>query len=178
MGGIKIEKPSLCQNILEKFTDHLLIRPVYIYEIPCSKKIKRLFGPDSEIASILHLKNSSQYLYKSNQKIKSSKRINLSLNVLDSDIKTPINILFNLDQRKNSVTVLISKNFYLPNYLTACLRYTNIQSLVLIEPKQYVDTYTTLGYFERISCYSFEIVNLKSKNKDVKEILLITNDDC
>ena len=180
--NIKIVCPSLCQHIVGKFTDQLLIRPLDIYEIPRSKTIKNLFKSDKKIQSILDLKSSVHYLYKSNQKIKSAKNLTLVSNVLDSSLQDSNNqkfeVQFSIVQKKNYVNILISEDVYLPNYLPASLRYTNIQSLMLLEPKQFIDTYTTLGYFECISPYSLEIVKLKSKIKDIKEILLISNDDC
>merc|ERR1739844_524920 len=43
---------------------------------------------------------------------------------------------------------------------------------------QFIDAYTKLGYFESINSHSVEIVKLKSKYKNNREILLISNDDC
>jgi DNA-directed RNA polymerase subunit beta' len=71
--NIKINSPSLCQHIVGKLTDQLLIRPLDIYEVPQTKLIKKVFGSLSAFDSILPLKPSTHYLYKSNQKIKSSK---------------------------------------------------------------------------------------------------------
>ena len=180
--NIKIVCPSLCQHIVGKFRDQLLIRPLNIYEIPRSKPIKKLFKLDKDIQSILDLKSNINYLYKSNQKIKSAKNLILVTNVLESSLQNSNNQKFevqlSINQKKKCVNILISENVYLPNYLPTYLRYTNIQSLLLLETKQFIDAYTILGYFESISPYSLEIVKLKSKIKDIKEILLISNDDC
>ena len=73
---------------------------------------------------------------------------------------------------------LIEENLYLPNYLPAHLKYTNIASCILVETGQFIDAYTVLGYFESINAHSIEIVKLKSKYKNNREILLISNDDC
>ena len=180
--NIKIVAPSLCQHIVGKFTDQLLIRPLDIYEIPRPKSVKKLLKSNTEVDSVLNLKSSTHYLYKSNQKIKSAKNLNLVSNVLDSYLQNSNNqkseIQFSINQKRNNLNVLISEEVYLPNYLPAYLKYTNIQSSMLLETKQFIDTYTTLGYFECISPYSLEIVKLKSKVKDIKDILLISNDDC
>jgi len=180
--NIKIVAPSLCQHIVGKFTDQLLIRPLDIYEIPRPKSIKKLFKSDTEVDSVLDLKSSTHYLYKSNQKIKSAKNLTLVSNVLDSYLQNSKDqkseIQFSINQKRNNIDCLISEEVQLPNYLPAYLKYTNIQSAMLLETKQFIDTYTTLGYFERTSPYSLEIVKLKSKVKDIKEILLISNDDC
>ena len=180
--NIKITKPSLCQHIIGKLTDQLLIRPLDIYEIPQTKSITKLFGPNSTFESILKLKTSTHYLYKSNQKIKSSKPLNLVSNIFEFNqnysTNNEINIGFKIKQNPISLKFLIEENIYLPNYLPAYLKYTNIASCLLIEPGQFIDAYTTLGYFESISSNSIEIVKLKSKYKNNRELLLISNDDC
>ena len=71
---------------------------------------------------------------------------------------------------------LIEENLYLPNYLPAHLKYTDITSCLLIASNQFIDAYTTLGYFESINYHSIEIVKLKSKYKNNREILLISNE--
>ena len=180
--NIKIVCPSLCQHIVGKFTDQLLIRPLDIYELPRPKSIKNIFESDRNIESVLNLKSSTHYLYKSNQKIKSAKNLTLISNIIDSYLPNSNNqrfeVQFSLNKKKHNVNLGISENIYLPNYLPAYLKYTDIQSLMLLEEKQFIDTYATLGYFESVSPYSLEIVKLKSKIKDSKEILLISNDDC
>lgn len=180
--NIKITQPSLCQHIIGKVTDQLLIRPLFIYEVPISRSITTLFGSNSEISQIMKLKSSTQYLYKSNQKIKSFKNINLVSNVIDlylkSSTKNIAELQFSIDPRTKNIKFLILETIYLPNYISANLKYTNIKSTVLVQPNQFVDAYTILGYFESISSKSLEIVKLKSKIKDIKQILLISNDDC
>jgi DNA-directed RNA polymerase subunit beta' len=180
--NIKITRPSLCQHIIGKLTDQLLIRPLDIYEIPQTKSIKKIFGPNSTFESILKLTTSSHYLYKSNQKIKSSKTLNLVSNIFEFNRNyspdNETNIVLKNDSNLSSIQFVIEENIYLPNYLPAHLKYTNIASCLLVESGQFIDAYSTLGYFESISSNSIEIVKLKSKYKNNREILLISNDDC
>ena len=180
--NIKIEQPSLCQHIIGKVTDQLLIRPLNVYEIPKSRSINKLFKNDLPINSILDLRSSTQYLYKSNQKIKSSEPLTLVSNILDLDFKTSkektFNIEFTLDKIKNRLKLLFVENLHFPNYLPAHLKYTNIESSLLVNQSQFVDAYTTVGYFESISKESLEIVKLKSKYNNNRQVLLISNDDC
>jgi RNA polymerase Rpb1, domain 5. len=128
------------------------------------------------------LQSSIQYLYKSNQKIRSSQPITLISNVLDLKLKTSnenlVNIQFELNKNKNHLKILFVENINFPNYLPASLKYTSIQSSLLVEPTQFIDTYMTLGYFENISEQSLEIVKLKSKYSTNRQVLLISNDDC
>ena len=180
--NIKIDRPSLCQHIIGKLTDQLLIRPLDIYEIPQTKTIKNLFGASSSIESIFNLTSSTHYLYKSNQKIKSAKNIDLVASVLNSNFKNStkndIDIQFKINSKTRNINFLIREQIYLPNYLPAHLKYTNIESCILVEPDQFIDAYTTIGYFENVNLFSLEIVKLKSKYKNNRQILLISNDDC
>ena len=84
---------------------------------------------------------------------------------------TTANMIKNID-------FIINENLYLPNYLPARLRYTDIDVCLLSKSDQFIDSYSTLGYFENISQQSLEIVKLKSKYKENKQILLISNNDC
>ena len=180
--NIKIDRPSLCQHIVGKVTDQLLIRPLDIYEVPKPKAVDKLFEKHSPLQSILGLQNSTQYLYKSNQKIKSSKLLTLVSQTLDLNLKTSIEknvqIQFQFDLKRKNLKFLLAENIYLPNYLPAHLKYTNIESCLLVKPNQFIDKYTTLGYFENVSYQSLEIVKLKSKYKENRQILLISNDNC
>ena len=180
--NIKIRRPSLCQHIIGQSTDQLLIRSLDIYEVPQTKVIKKIFRSESIFESVLKLTTSTHYLYKSNQKIKSSKSFNLISNIfeLDRNFLTleKINIQFKIAPKSTCINFLLEENLYLPNYLPAHLKYTKIASCILVEPGQFINAYTTLGYFERINTHSAEIVKLKSKYKNNREILLISNDDC
>jgi hypothetical protein len=50
--------------------------------------------------------------------------------------------------------------------------------LFFIQKNQFIDKYTILGYLEALTLNSLEIVKFKVKNKDIKQILLISNKDC
>ena len=180
--NIKITQLSLCQHIVEKQKDQLLIRPLDLYEVPKVKSIKKLFDPNSKIETTLNLKSSYQYLYKCTQRIKSYASVNLITNVLDLNVKNlyqnNTEVQFSMNSKNSNIEFIVTENLYLPNYLQAYLKYTNIEFCNLIEPNQFVDAYTTLGYFEIITLHSLEIVKIKVKSTTKKQILLISNDDC
>ena len=180
--NIKIKQLSLCQYINEKQKNQLLIRPLSLYEVPKIKSAYKLFNQNSHIKSVLNLKLSNQYLYKSAQKIKTAVALNLLSNIIDLKRKNShqnnVNMQFSLNRKKTAIDFLITENLYLPNYLQACLKYTKMQFCRLIESNQFVDSYTTLGFFETITSYSLEIVKIKVKLRMTKQILLISNDDC
>jgi hypothetical protein len=180
LDNIKIVQPSLFQPIIGKTYDQLLIRPLQIFEIPKQKNLKQFFKQNRSLKSVLGLQSSLQYLYKSNQKIKTANSLSLISTILDLKIKTRINdkTSLQIQNNKNNLKFLIIENLSLPNYVPPQLKYTNIESCTLVQFNQFIDSYTTIGYFENIIEKSLEIVKLKSKYKNNRQVLLISNDDC
>ena len=179
--NIEITRPSLCEHISIKTNNQLLIRPFTIYEIPKEKNLKRIFtNNDSEL--IFSVTNKTNYLYKTNQKIKTAKSINLiseslnlnSKNSLQNNITIDISNSFKMKRLNLKILEKLVLNQYIPPHL----KYTNLQSSLLIEPTQFIDSYTTLGYLESITMNSLEVVKFKSKRSTKKQIFLISNDDC
>jgi len=64
------------------------------------------------------------------------------------------------------------------NYIPAELKYAEVQFCLIIENDQFVNSQTTIGYFETVSSKSLELVKLKMKRTQNKQIFLISNDDC
>ena len=180
--NIKIDQLSLCQHIVEKQKDQLLIRPLNIYEVPKTKTIKTLFDHNLYTESILNLKASNQYLYKCGQKVKTATSLNLTRNIVDlskrNSYRTKIDIQFSMNANATAIEFLIKENLYLPDYLQAYLKYTDMTFCKLVESNQFVDAYSVLGFFEIVTLRSLEIVKIKTKLKNIKQILLISNDDC
>ena len=117
--NIKIERLSLCQHIVEKQKDQLLIRPLSIYEVPKIKTLQTLLNQTLDLKSILNLKPSNQYLYKCTQKIKTATHLNLITNILDLDrknsTKSNTDVQFSMYPKTTSIEFLIKENLYLPN---------------------------------------------------------------
>nr|QGW12695.1 beta'' subunit of RNA polymerase [Nanofrustulum shiloi] len=180
--NIKIIEPSFCEYFVSKNTDRLLIRPIKIYEFAHSRSIKTLFGEDYKIGSILNFKNKSIYLYDSNQTIKTAKNVNLISTVLtlktNKSLYNTVNIQLLNNRKHKLVKFRIIETFSLTNYISPQLRYKNLGSSFLGQKNQFVDQYTTLGYLESITSNSLEIVKIKVKHQDIKQILLISNNDC
>jgi hypothetical protein len=72
----------------------------------------------------------------------------------------------------------ILEKVVLNQYIPPHLKYTNLQSCLLVEPTQFIDSYTILGYLESLTMNSLEVVKFKSKRSTKKQIFLISNDDC
>jgi DNA-directed RNA polymerase subunit beta' len=155
--NIKIETPVLCQHIIGKSIDQLLIRSLSIFEIARVKSVKHYLGDVLSFESVLHLRASRQYLFKSNQKIKTYKNIFLIKNVIDLNHENlkqkQLNLTFKAKNKTKIVQLILSENFSLINYIPAQLKYTNIESCLLVNQNQFVDSYTNLGYFENITGY-------------------------
>ena len=177
--NIKITEPSVCEIIGEKLNNQLLIRPLFVYEIPKLKSITTLFRQNHDIESILNLQISNNYFYKSGQKIKSANCINLFATTLDLNtiysFQNKIKIQF-IQSKK--IKILRIEKIYLPHYVQAYLKYVNLDLCKLIQTNQFIDSHTTIAYLEAIVSKSLEIVKIKVKTHKNKEILLISNDDC
>ena len=183
--NIKIKQPSLCEHIItktSKTSNQLLIRPFTIYEIPKEKTLEKIFSNKHNSESIFNIISKTNYLYKKNQKIRTSSSIDLisqttnlnSKNILQDNIQFELNNSFNLKRLNFKILEKLTLNHYLPPHL----KYTNLQSCLLIEPTQFIDSYTTLGYFESVTTNSLKVVKFKSKNANEKQVFLISNDNC
>jgi DNA-directed RNA polymerase subunit beta' len=179
---IKIKQLSFCENIIQRNGEQLLVRPVEIFEFPHSIinniNFQNKFNKDSNIK----LKTNSIYSYKSNQKIIGAKNLNLVSNLLVFKSNKFLNQNKNLelvnDQKTNLIDFYLNEKINLNNYIFPNLRYKNISSCLLIQPNQFIDRYTIVGYLESVTTNSLEVVKIKLKNKENKKILLISNEDC
>jgi len=182
LSNISVKKLSFCETIIRKNTEQLLLRQIEIYELPQPKfeqsNLKNKFTNHSNI----ELGSDFIYLYKPNQVIKGSKNLNLVSNFLhfksNKLFNQDINIELVKNQKANRIDIRINEKLNLNNYILPNLRYKGIKSCFLIQENQFIDCYTLLGYLEATTLNSLEIVKFKIKNKDSKQILLITNEDC
>jgi hypothetical protein len=180
--SIKILQPSLCESIGSKGDEQLLIRPLTIYEIPRSKSEKQNFETTSSLAFPFKLENKVYYNYQSNQRIKHSESLDLATTMLSLKTstcgRTETKIQLVADPKKTSIDFFVNKETNLNHFIAPSLRYKNIQSCLLVQSNQFIDTYTTLGYLEAVLPSAKEIVQFKSKCDEHKEICLISNEDC
>ena len=182
LANIPIKTISFCEYSHGKNQDQLLIRPVTIYEFPYSNLSSLSSSLNLNKKSIFSLTSKSIYLYKSNQSIRSFKNLNLISNVLNfktykSQAET-INIELVKSLKHDIIYVDVIEKLDLVNYLRSNLRYTNTQSCFLVQQNQFLSLYTTLGYLEALTKNSLEIVKFKIKKQSIKQIFLISNNDC
>jgi DNA-directed RNA polymerase beta'' subunit len=181
LSNVLIKTLAFCEHSISRNTEQLLVRSVEIYEFPHSINSIDLQN-QSNRHSNLKLESKSVYSYKSNQIIKGTKNLNLVLNLLNFKsnnflIQNGTVELFN-NKKTKCIDLQISEQVNLKNYLLPNLRYKNIESCFLLQPNQFVDKYTVLGYLESLTLKSLEIVKFKIKNKDSKQIFLISNENC
>ena len=182
LDNIKILQPSLCEYSSNKGSTQLLIRPLEIYEIPYVNSDRQIAKNNLHNDFPFNINRNLYYCCKSGQPIKNSKSFNLVVNTLSlsgTDIlnsQHEIQLVPNI--KKKSVEFIINENINLNKFVLPHLRYTDIQSCLLVESKQFIDAYTTLGYLEALIPVSKEVVQFKSKCRDHKEICLISNENC
>jgi DNA-directed RNA polymerase beta'' subunit len=184
LDNIYITQPCLTEIISQDLPVQLLIRPLEVYEIPLPKSIEKIFGNSFHLDSIFRLTSLISYPYNSKQKVKESKNLNIVTQSLFLDTanvfrkKEQVEIGLVTDTKRNSLKFSISEKLYLSDYIPAYLKYGNVKTCLIIENNQFIDAYTTLGYLEAVTNKSLELVKLKSKIKQNKQIFLISNDDC
>jgi len=182
LSTIPVYRLSFCQHIIGKNREQLLVRPIDIYEFPHLNLNNTQLQNRSNKNSNIKLASKAIYSYKPTQVIKGTTNLNLISNVLvlksNQFSNKNVNIELFYNQKTKLINLWISEKFHFNNYISPYLRYKNIQSCFFLQPNQFVDRYTTLGYLEAITVNSLEIVKFKVKVKDSKQILLISNQDC
>jgi hypothetical protein len=174
--NVPIKYLSFCEQKAGKNVDQLIVRPIEIYEFSHSN----INHQKTDKKNIFEYKTICSY--KPNQTVKGAQTLNLISSFIDfkseSFLNKNIDIELVSNKKTNSIDVQIDEKVSLNNYLVPQLRYKNIQSSFLVQPNQFVDQYSVLGYLEAITPQSLEIVKFKAKLKDIKQILLISNKDC
>ena len=182
LSNIPVKTLSFCEHSVGKNTEQLLVRPVEIYEFPYLTFDQIEAQNKLNNNSNIKLEFKATYSYKPNQIIKGTKNLSLISNVLSFEsnkfLTKNINIELFQNKKRESIDIRFSEKSNLNNYLLPNLRYKNIESCFLFQPNQFTDRYTILGYLEARTLNSLEIVKFKIKNKDTKQILLISNEDC
>ena len=180
--NISINRLSFCEQLSNKNSEQLLVRPVEIYEFPFTSLVSSFSKEKASSTFPFNLTSRFIYSYKPNQSIKGKQNVTLISNTLTLQSKQILNKVNNIeikqDKKIKAINFCLSERVSFNNYIDPELRYKNIQSSSLIQTNQFVDRYTILGYLEAITVNSLEIVKVKIKKTKIKPILLISNDDC
>lgn len=179
---ITIAYPSICEEIHGKNGAQLLIRLIQLYEFPHIQKVDQIFKNQNLTQQNLNIHTNANFVYQTNQQIQT----NQSLNLITQFLHFKINKSFSKDSsielinnnKYKSVDFKIIKKLNLKNYLSPTLKYKNLHSCSLIQKNQFIDNYTTLAYLESFTPNPLEIVKFKITQQAIKQILLISNDNC
>ena len=180
--NVSVKTPSFCEYIVSSTTEQLIVRPIELYEVPRLN----LNWVDSinkiNLDSDFQLKLRTVHNFKTNQFLKSVKNLNLITSSIILKTKKFLGNQVNIEllQNKNlkSINCRISEKLQINSFLSPYLKYKNLESSFLIQKNQFIDNYTVLGYLEALTFNALEIVKLKVKKKEKKQILLVSNQDC
>lgn len=178
LGHIMVKTLSFCEHLIGKITDQLLVRPIQIYEFPQETDL----GLKSRNDKLFNLSSQSVYSYKSSQSIKGIQNLTLISTFLkfktNKLITDNINFQLSIVKKMKTINFYLIEKLFLNSYVSPNLRYRDLETCFLIQPNQFLSTYTTLGYLESITKNSLEIVKFKTRNQITKQIFLISNKDC
>lgn len=179
---ITITEPSICEQINGKNGGQLLIRSIQLYEFPHIEKITSIFKNQILIEQKLQVNSNAHFVYKSNQKIQTNNPLNLVTEFLylkmNQSFSKNLSIELINNKKQHSVNFQTINKLNLNSYVSSTLKYKNLESSVLLQKNQFIDIYTTLVYLESVTVKPLEIVKVKINNQDIKQILLISNDNC
>ena len=179
---ISIKAPSLCGQINGKKDLQLLIRPIQLYEFSHIQKVKQIFAHQDLIEQKLNLTTNASFVYQSNQFIKTYKQLNLISEFLYfknyHSFLNDLTIELLNNKKELSIDFKSINKLNLNNYIPPTLKYKNLESSSLFQKNQFIDVYTTLVYLESVSLKSLEIIKVKVNQQNIKQILLVSNNNC
>jgi len=173
--NIIIYRPSLCEL---KFSNNLnsnslSIRNIILFEF--AKPLKNNF-------IVNDFESTTNCLYKSNQFIKTIKSLNLvSENLIFTSMQiVDKNIAIQLINNKTQIQIdfLTTNRLSINNFIPPKLKFKTFNCCLLIQQNQFIDKYNTLLFIEDTTNESIEIVKFRINKSTIKQILLISNDDC
>jgi DNA-directed RNA polymerase subunit beta' len=176
--NVPVNYLSFCEQRTGKNIDQLIVRPIEIYEF--SHSDTNFYKLNKTKDNIFQSKTICSY--KPNQTIKGAENLNLISSFInlksESFLNKNIDIELFRNKKTKSINIQIDEKISLNNYLLPQLCYKNIQSSFLVQSNQFIDQYSIFGYLEAVTSNSLEVVKFKAKTKDIKQILLISNEDC
>lgn len=179
---ILLTSPYLCEKIDEKNDSQVLIRPLLLYELSHIQNINRILKNYKLYQQNLKIYAKANFIYQSNQKIRTSNSLNLISEFLFmkacQSFTNNLSIELVTNKRQRIIFFKAVHKLNLNNYISPILKYKDLKSSVLIQTNQFIDIYTIFIYFEDISLNSVEIVKFKVNQRDIKKILLISNNNC
>ena len=180
---IHILQPSLCEIIKIQGSYEMLLRPLNVYEIPTIKGSNFIFCKTQNDA-ICEVGNRYKYSTNSGKLIQEEKIGPLVINFADLNLinstkkKTNIYIEIINNKKKTNLKLNVREQLLLNDYIPTYLKYTPIEPCLTIKHRQYINSWSNIGYLEIITNKTLELVKLKLKQQFTKQIFLISNTDC
>ena len=182
---ITITNLSLIEIIKTPLNIKILVRPLQIYEVSKPKPIKNIWNESLNKNSFLKITNHAKINYFPGKKIKTNQALNLvtqSLNLklfqpLISKNKTDLLEVFGTVTKRSGLQLFVSEKFFISHYQPNKLN-KPLELSLIIENNQYVNSYSTLGYFEIVSTRPLNLIQIKSQIQKNKRIALIAEEDC
>ena len=180
------KKLLLCEkkinNNINEIKNQIIIRPLKCYEFSRITQSKPVFKNGRYSFEILTFFSKSKILFKSKQLIKKKKPVNLiceNLNYKFNFINFK-NITFNLSNNKLNKYVNLAKfRLFCPSqYVPPKLNYKHLKSCLITQKEQFLDKYTIFVFLESLTSTIEEIVKFKVIHRDIKQVLLISNNNC
>nr|YP_010282874.1 RNA polymerase beta'' subunit [Nitzschia ovalis]ULD15638.1 RNA polymerase beta'' subunit [Nitzschia ovalis] len=182
--SLVLQNLSFCEYIGGKNNDQLLIRPIQLYEFALSSLGSKTVKQSINLTNQFNLKPIVIHSYKTNQHLKGKESLNLISDLLlfktskflnqNNDISIE---LFNNNYKK-CVEFNVIEKLNLNNYISANLKDKTLQSCIVAQKNQFLNSYSLLGYLEKYTLTAQEIVKFKVKKHTEKQIFLISNNEC
>lgn len=180
--NIFIRGLSFCNHIVGKTTDQLLVQPVELFECPFLDYNSNFSWQKEHPQNKRVFRSKTVYCYESNQTIHGSQSIDLVSQLLVLKPKAMLDdnrsIELGTNLNRDSITFRMKERVRFKDVLTPNLSYHNLESCFLVQPTQFVDPYTVLGYLQSRASKLIEIVKVKIREKETKQVFLISNEDC
>ena len=182
--NIRIRNLAICEFVFGKKVNQLLLRPLKIYEVP------RSVDPDLDvqnlknISSIFVLKSKRFSAYRSGQKIKTTRNLSLILSLLLLSPNRPnsselnIELLNSVNYKNKGLVLQIHEKLEFNNYLVPSLKYKDLKSCLVAQQEQFLSKQMVIAYIEGLTDVSLEVVKIKVKDLEPKQIMLISNENC
>ena len=179
---VGIRNLSLCAAFENEWGEQVLVQNVILYEFPNINSPQTFCKNSRRGDNNVNLQTDLQLAYSSPQMLRSKTSATLVRELVSLDSLKYLTDKFSIELINNKKSKALEFQIYnqinFNNYILPKLKYKNLVSCSLIQTHQFIDCYTTFAYLESLTSKSLEIVKFKINQTEIKQILLISNDNC
>ena len=179
----QINQLTYTQIIKNSINSFLLLRPIFLYELPkrkTEKKIgsKKKFQKNFDIVSYTNFKNNEKILLQKDQLFSLVETKLIFFNNDTNLNKSVVEILFAKQPNNNlSLECNIFENIFYNNQIPKEIDNTQLQLSLFLKDGEYIEPYTTLANIEILPKLCCKIKTLKERKQyDSRRILLISSE--